>query len=66
MALAKDPTNHGKTKHIHTKYMFLREAVNNQQVDLQYCPTADMVADGLTKPLSRDSFERFRKHLGLH
>ena len=29
IALAKDPTNHGKTKHIYTKYMFLRECVNN-------------------------------------
>ena len=66
MALAKYPTNHGKTKLMHTKYMFLMGIVNNQQVDLRYCPTADMVADGLKKPLARDAFERFRKHLGLH
>ena len=65
IALAKDPTNHSKTKHMHTKYMFLRECVGNQQVELRYCPTGDMVADGLTKPLPRDAFERFRQHLGL-
>ena len=65
IALAKDPTNHGKTKHMHTKYCFLRECVANKQIELAYCPTGDMVADGLTKPLPRDAFQRFRHHLGL-
>ena len=33
MALVMAPTNYDKTKHMHAKYMFLWEAVNNQQVD---------------------------------
>ena len=30
IALAKDPTNHSKTKHMYTKYIFLRECIGNQ------------------------------------
>ena len=30
IALAEDPVNCSKTKHMHTKYTFLRECVGNQ------------------------------------
>ena len=65
IALAKDPTNHFKTKHMHTKYCFLGEYIANKQVELAYCPTGDIIADKLTKPLPRDTFQRFRHSLGL-
>jgi len=32
---------------------------------LEYCPTADMLADGMTKPLARPAFEDKRKRLGI-
>lgn len=36
-----------------------------KKVYLSYCPTMDMAADVLTKPLDRVKFEHFRAMLGL-
>ncbi|CAI7914664.1 unnamed protein product [Closterium sp. NIES-53] len=41
------------TKHIALRYFFIKDEVDNGKVDLTYCPTGDMVADFLTKRLSR-------------
>jgi hypothetical protein len=35
------------------------------EVALQYVPTISMIADFLTKPLSREKFEQFRKDAGV-
>jgi hypothetical protein len=35
------------------------------KIKLVYCPTEDMIADALTKPLSQDSFEELAKRMGL-
>jgi hypothetical protein len=34
-------------------------------VELKYIPTSEQIADGFTKPLTRDRFEWFRKGLGI-
>ena len=65
IALAKNTGNHGRTKHIDIKYHFIRDQVKAKNVELLYCPTAEMTADILTKPLERVKFERFRSYLGL-
>ena len=65
IALAKDPTNYSKIKYIYMKYIFLREYISNQQVELRYYPIGDIVADRLTKPLLWDAFECFCQYLGL-
>lgn len=63
IALAKNPQFHARSKHIDIQTHFVRETVANKQVSLEYIPTADQIADGLTKPLTRDKFEAFRKAL---
>jgi hypothetical protein len=40
-----------RTKHIKAKYFFVRHYHNTGEIDLQYCPTEQMWADVLTKPL---------------
>eukprot|EP00873_Tetraselmis_striata_P002261 jgi/Tetstr1/422525/TSEL_013335.t1 len=40
-------------KHIAIKYHFTREKVLSGEVAIEYCPTAQMVADALTKALGR-------------
>ena len=54
IALATNPEYHARTKHIDIQYHFIRECVQNNKIDLKYCPTADMVADGMTKALARE------------
>ena len=41
------------------------EALSNGSIELTYCPTEQMVADLLTKPISRDRFEALCLRMGL-
>ena len=43
----------------------MRDAVNDVIINLQYCPTNEMVADMLTKPLTKKRFETLRTNMGL-
>ena len=54
IALANNPEYHARTKHIDIQYHFIRECVQNNKINLKYCPTADMVADGMTKALPKE------------
>ncbi|KAG9220206.1 hypothetical protein CCMSSC00406_0010205 [Pleurotus cornucopiae] len=63
--LSKDSTFHAHTKHIDTCFHFICQTVINNQVQLIYCPTNEMVADIFTKSLTHIRFEKFRSLLGL-
>lgn len=65
IAIAKNPVDHSRTKHIDIRYHYIRECVQNGQIQLQYCPTEDMKADILTKPLAKQKFEYLRREIGL-
>ncbi len=65
IALANNPEHHAQTKHIDVQYHFVRDSVENERVKLEYCPTADMVADALTKPLARIRHQEMMKRMGL-
>ena len=49
--LADHPGDHRTTKHIDTKVNFAREAQTNGFIKLVYVPTAEQLADGMTKAL---------------
>ena len=50
---------------IDIRYHFISEAGQEGPIELQYCPTNDMIADLLTKPLPKESFQRLHASLGL-
>ena len=64
-AIARNPISQARTKHIDIKFHYVREALNDGIIELVYCPTDQMTADILTKPLSRDQFEILRLEMGL-
>lgn len=47
----KNPILSQKSKHIDVKYHYVREKVQTKEINLLYCPTYNMLAGGLTKPL---------------
>jgi hypothetical protein len=65
IAIAKNPQINEKTAHFQTKFHYLHEKIADKTILLQYCKTADQVADMFTKGLARVHFERFRSMLGL-
>jgi hypothetical protein len=52
-----------RTKHIKAKYFFIKHYHNAGDLDLQYCPTEQMWADVLTKPLQGIKFRLLRSFL---
>ncbi|TPX52840.1 DNA-directed DNA polymerase [Powellomyces hirtus] len=50
ITLARNPTSHTRTKHIHIGHHFICKATANQHVDLEYCPIKDIAADKLAQP----------------
>ena len=65
IALSEDPKFHSRSKHIDIQWHFVREKVKQGAVRFEYCPTADMAADGLTKALNKVKFARFLELAGL-
>ena len=56
----KNPSNHQKTKHISVRYHFIRDLVQRQLLQLNPIPSADNVADIMTKPLDTKPFQFLR------
>ena len=65
ISLSKNPVCHGRSKHIETKFHFLRDQVSQGRLELVYCPTEDQVVDVFTKALRQSRFEKLRELLGL-
>jgi hypothetical protein len=63
--LAEDQSNHANVKHIRVKYHTIRDIVEEGITHIARVHSADNMADILTKPLAKPSFERFRLMLGL-
>jgi transposase InsO family protein len=65
IALAKNPQLTDRSKHIEVQYHYVRELQERGKIDIQYVPTDKMVADSLTKPVSRIVLDRFINQAGM-
>jgi len=54
-----------RTKHFIGKMAYLRERIKMRDIALYYVPTRDMLADMLTKPVSRDILRRHGSRFGF-
>mmetsp|Transcript_19868 Transcript_19868/g.22531 ORF Transcript_19868/g.22531 Transcript_19868/m.22531 type:complete len:213 (-) Transcript_19868:60-698(-) len=50
----------GNSRHIHIKYFFVKDRIDNGEISIEYCPTEEMLADFFTKPLQGALFRKFR------
>ncbi|WZZ37877.1 hypothetical protein YC2023_034136 [Brassica napus] len=63
--LSKNPVLHGRSKHIHVRFHFLRDLVNEGVINLEFCPTSEQFADIMTKAVKLEVFEKLRRKLGV-
>jgi len=63
--ISRNQVYHGRLKHVDVRVHYIRELVSTGVIKLVYCNTQIMIADLLTKPLSRDRFDQLRELLGL-
>ncbi|GJU13780.1 retrovirus-related pol polyprotein from transposon TNT 1-94 [Tanacetum coccineum] len=63
--LSKNPVQHSRTKHIEIRHHFLRDNVQKGHISIKKVSSVDNIADILTKPLKRESFNYLRLGLGM-
>ena len=49
-----------RTRHFNIKYFFITDLIERGEVEIKYCPTDDMLADYMTKPVVGTKFMDFR------
>ena len=65
ISLCKNPVHHDRSKHIDTKYHYIRECVEEKRIDVKYVCTDDQLADILTKSLGKLKFLEMRDRIGV-
>ena len=65
IALAKNPVFHERSKHIDTRYHYIRECIARKEVRVEYVKSQDQAADIFTKPLKRETFIKLRSIIGV-
>ena len=65
IALSKNPVLHDRSKHIDTKFHFIRECVDSGKTSVEYASTQEQLVDVLTKALGRARFCELRDKVGV-
>ena len=65
IALMKNPVFHGRSKHIDTRFHFIRECVEEGQIIVEFIRTDEQRADSLTKALPVAKLATMRHLLGV-
>ncbi|KAH9681167.1 hypothetical protein KPL71_026862 [Citrus sinensis] len=65
IALSKNPVFHDRSKHIDTRYHFIRECIARKEVQIKYVKSQDQAVDIFTKSLKQEDFVKFRSLLGV-
>ena len=63
--LTQNPLTNGAVKHIEIFYHFVRYNVRVRNISVSYIPTADMLADGLTKLLPTSKHNACKRGFGI-
>ncbi|GJS46099.1 hypothetical protein Tco_0596220 [Tanacetum coccineum] len=60
IAISCNPVQHSRTKHIHTRYHFIKEQVKNGIIELYFVRTEYQLTDMFTKALPEDSWKPYQ------
>ena len=65
IGLSRNDVLNDRTKHIDVKFHFIRDQVEKKNVIINYCSTAEMLADLLTKNLKKVKHNYFCEAMGM-
>ncbi|GKA62708.1 hypothetical protein Tco_0762227 [Tanacetum coccineum] len=65
ISISCNPVQHSRTKHIHTRYHFIKEQVENGIIELYLVRTEHHLADMFTKSLPKDRFQYLVRRIGM-
>ncbi|GJW11778.1 hypothetical protein Tco_1577605 [Tanacetum coccineum] len=65
IAISCNPVQHSHTKHIHTRYHFIKEQVENGIIELYFVRTEYQLADMFNKALPEDRFQYLVRRIGM-
>nr|GEZ84989.1 hypothetical protein [Tanacetum cinerariifolium] len=65
IAISCNPVQHSRTKHIHTRYHFIKEQVENGIIELYFVRTKYQLVDKFTKALPKDRFKYLVRRIGM-
>nr|GEZ84120.1 retrotransposon protein, putative, unclassified [Tanacetum cinerariifolium] len=65
IAISCNPVQHSRTKHIHTRYHFIKEKVENGIIELYFVRTEYQLADMFTKALPENRFKYLVRRIGM-
>ena len=65
IALSKNPVHHDRSKHIQTRFHFIRECVDAGKIIIEYASSVEQLVDLLTKSLGRQRFQELSELVGV-
>ncbi|KAL7102039.1 hypothetical protein ACP275_08G094700 [Erythranthe tilingii] len=65
IAMTKNPIFHARSKHIELRHHFIRDLVDEEEISMKFVNPNDQVADFLTKAVTIEKLEKFKKKLKI-
>ena len=65
IAISKNSVFHNRTKHMKIKFHAIRQFQQEGELEMQYCPTLEQLADLFTKSLAKERFKDLREKIGM-
>jgi hypothetical protein len=65
ISVAKNSVLHKKMRHVERRHHFLRDHVENGDIEMRYIDTERQLADIFTKPLDSSQFADLRGEIGV-
>jgi hypothetical protein len=63
--ICHNPVQHSKTKHISLRYHFIKDHIQEENLEIHFVKTTEQLADIFTKPLAEGPFVHILRGLGM-